>query len=88
MITKPRVFICGECVHGFIEHLKNPAYGETTQLFEECSFCSFMKSEDLKDLRENNEFKKGTRLVRRNTFCICDECLDFCEEILADDDTA
>lgn len=86
MITKPRVFICSECVHGFNELLKKPEYGETTKLFEECSLCSFMQAEELSSMREHNEFKKGTRLVRRTTFCICDECLDFCAGIIANPD--
>lgn len=84
LIEKPGVSICNECVSFYNELLLKPAQGETTKLFEECSFCSFMKTMSSEDLAGTTPPKKGMRLIRNGQFCICDECLDVCQEIAFD----
>jgi ATP-dependent protease Clp ATPase subunit len=81
LIEKPGVSICNECVTRFNELLKNSQYGEKTQLYEQCSFCFFMKTMPALSLAGTTPPKKGERLVRHMQFCICDECLDVCQEI-------
>jgi ATP-dependent protease Clp ATPase subunit len=86
IIEKPGIVICNECVSRFSELLKDPNYGETTILYQECSFCSFMQSVELSPKPGTKPPDKGTRLIRGPLFCICDECLDVCNEFAAEYD--
>ena len=83
LIEKPGMFICDECVESFSAGMKDPDFGQATELHSECSFCSFVKTlpVSMHGLTASAG-NKGRRLVRGPTRCICDDCLDVCMEIV------
>jgi ATP-dependent protease Clp ATPase subunit len=85
VVEKPELLICSQCIARFEELLKNPDYGENTELFLDCSFCSFAKAmpaEFMKRFTERNQGNpKGNKLIRHAGVSICDQCLHVCGEI-------
>jgi len=81
LIEKPGMFICNECVGQFNQLLTQPGKWEPTELYRDCSFCSFMQN-----VPEVWMFgapsNKGTKLIRGPKFSICDDCLEVCNEIV------
>src|ERR1700679_3467235 len=71
IIDKPGSNICQECVRRFSELLKDPSQGESTQPYQDCSFCSFMKKLPAKLVLSMEPALKGTRLIREHNFSIC-----------------
>jgi hypothetical protein len=63
--------------------MKDPDFGQATELHSECSFCSFVKT--MPESMQGHMMpagSKGRRLVRGSSHCICDDCLDVCMEIV------
>jgi ATP-dependent protease Clp ATPase subunit len=82
LIEKPAISICDNCVRRFDEQLADQNYGEKTEPYRDCSFCSFMQQMPVESLIGTQPPTKGFRLVRRSKFAICDECLGVCKEMV------
>lgn len=84
LIAGPGVFICDYCVTEFKQLLANPEPSsrvERTARKSVCSFCSFMKG---RGLFSTSTMEKETQLIRGTGVTICDECLDLCTEVIAE----
>jgi ATP-dependent protease Clp ATPase subunit len=81
LIEKPGAIICNECVTSFNAQMSQADCAHATTPHEECSFCSFMKAMPAGIFPDSS---LGYRLIRTEKACICDECLDICNEVLSD----
>ena len=88
IIDGPGVMICDGCVRSYTELSKDTHNGEKTEPHTECSFCSF-----LSEMRASTpKFMQpylgppvgGRRLFLCGDYCICDDCLDLCNEIIVE----
>jgi ATP-dependent protease Clp ATPase subunit len=43
-VKKPGIAICVECVRTFMQLLKSPDEGESTEPFQDCHLCGFLRS--------------------------------------------
>ena len=86
LINGPGVLICDGCVHSYTKLSNDPQNGEKTDPQKECSFCSFLREMRRFELKFMQQFSVppsgGRRLFRGVTVCICNDCLDLCNEIL------
>lgn len=87
LVAGPGVFICDYCVIEFKQLLANPEPSsrvERTARKSGCSFCSFMKG---RGLFSTSTMEKETQLILGREASICDECLDICTEVIAEQKT-
>jgi hypothetical protein len=80
LIEKPGCLICDECVVRLTPLLENSETSVETELYEKCSFCSFMRNLPFFPVHPEN----GRRVVGGPQYWICDACLDLCQEIIAE----
>jgi len=88
IIDGPGVMICGGCVRSYTELSKDTQNGEKTEPHTQCSFCSFLSEMRRSMPTWMQPFLVpsvgGRRLFRGGDYCICDDCLDLCNEIIVE----